>query len=137
MKMTDRFFQKEFVTETDEPYLLSLKIIDRMRDFYGVSEKRNEYKTDGPEQMSVVEFIVTKEIDDYTHIKMEFTLNGSANELNVKMMGEIVLILDNYGFFSEAFSEFYMEKLYKDTKDKCEKTIEEIKKRFERVIDAS
>lgn len=137
MKITDRFFQKEFVVETSEPYLLSLKIIDRMRDFYGISEKRNEYKTDGPEQMSVVEFIVTKEIDDYTHIKMDFCLNGNDYTLNVKMTGEIVLILDNYGFFSEAFGEFYMEKLYGDAKDECEKAIEKIKKRFERVIDAS
>jgi hypothetical protein len=135
MKITDRFFEKEFFIDVDDPYTLSLKIMDRLRGFYNVSEKLNEYKTDGPEQLSNVMFVITKEIDDYATIKMEFDMTGSGKRMNIKIMGEIVLVLDNYGLFSESFTEFYMEKLYKDTREKCEKTIYEIKKRFDRMIE--
>lgn len=137
MKVTDKFFEKEFAIDAEDPYLLSLKIIDRMRDFYGVSEKRNEYKTDGLEHISNVEFIISKEADDYAHIKMEFRLHGEGKKLDVRIIGAIVLVLDNFGFFSESFMEFYIEKLYEDTKKKCEKTVDEIKKRFDKILETA
>ncbi|MEM7819512.1 MAG: hypothetical protein QXD48_01645 [Candidatus Aenigmatarchaeota archaeon] len=135
MRIFDNFYTKTINMYVKEPYLISLRIIDSMRNFFNVSEKKNEYKTDGPKHISNIEFTITKDIDRYANVKMEFSLYGKDNILTINVLGSVILTIDKFGFFSDIFSQFYLEKIYPQTRKECEKVIEEIKKRFEKIIE--
>ena len=123
-------FSKQVFIESLNPYNLSLDILDNFSGFGKVTEKKHEYKTDGPRKIVNIEFEVEDEVDSHSSIKFTLRINGEHNEkgsLTINMTGSFNLKMSGRkGFGSETFSEYYFENLFPSLKSNAIEKIEKL-----------
>ena len=118
MEIEDVIFVKEAVINTPDPIDLSMKILEKAMSYGEVIEKRSTFETDGPLKKSAMEFDVIRRFDDYSQFRISLLLNGEMNHrafLEISLSGSVRTRIEEEGFFSTVFSEFYLENLYQRT----------------------
>ncbi|HLC76611.1 MAG TPA: hypothetical protein VJH04_00235, partial [archaeon] len=75
-------------------------------------EKTNVYETDGPHNRSTVVFEALELIDDFSRISFRFELLGEDGLLRANVRGGLKLRIDETGFFSQVFSDYYVRTIF-------------------------
>ncbi|MBI2579727.1 MAG: hypothetical protein HYW27_02390 [Candidatus Aenigmarchaeota archaeon] len=112
MKIDETISEKNVVMEKDDPYGFSMKLMDRMSEFGHVTERRNEYMTDGPEHRSFVEFDVVDVMDDFSRIQVSVFMDSVQKTLSMRVICSFDVKADESGFMSSMLSEYYVENIY-------------------------
>lgn len=129
MKIEDTLLKKTLNTRTDDPYGESLKFMHRISHKGHVVERTNEYSTNGLFHRSEVFFDLVQPLDKYSRVMLSFFLvgeNGKKNSLHTDITASFISEIKETGFFSEGFTEFYMENIFPIMRKTAEEKIESL-----------
>ena len=108
MEIKETLMDESFSVASTDPYMLSLKIMEELSKDVKIVEKKNEYETDGPHHRSIVVFETIEIIDGFSKILFKFELTGDDGVLRANIAGLLKLHIDETGFFSQIFSDYYV-----------------------------
>lgn len=103
---------QSFSVSSSDPYMFSLKVMEQLSKNVKIVEKKNLYETDGPHHRSVVDFDTIELIDDFSKIVFHFSLVGEDGTLRANIDGHLHLIIDETGFFSQMFTDYYVKNIF-------------------------
>ncbi len=103
---------QSFTLNTTDPYLFSLQAMEEMSKNVKVIERKNEYETDGPHHRSVLVFDTIERIDDFSKIVFRFSLTGEDGLLRASVTGSLSIGMDEAGFFSQIFTDYYVKTVF-------------------------
>ena len=112
MKIKETLLSRAFSVSDPDPYMLSLKAMEQLSKDAKVVEKKNTYETDGPHHRSEVDFDTIDLVDDFSKIIFHFNLLGEDGLLRAGVNGNLLLNIDETGFFSEVFSDYYVKNIF-------------------------
>lgn len=140
MRIVEEIFLKDIHLKTNDPFSLSLEILNLSREFGEPIEKKNIYETDGPRKRVEMSFDLEKEIDKFTTAKISFDINGESNSkgvLDIKLKGEFQTTMAGGGPISRAFNDYYQSEILPQLKKEfsiLKDVGDEIEKRINRLI---
>jgi hypothetical protein len=99
---------------TDDPYGKALHIMHNISHIGKVIERQNELWTDGVRHSSIVEFDLVETMDSFSRVIVNVTMRGTkeTKDLDVKKTVQAITNIKEHGFFSSAFAEYYMKRMY-------------------------
>ena len=107
----EAIYEKKYIIETKDPYILALKIIDIATKHGKIIEKENVYETDGPVKEAKIKFDLIIKLSSYSRAKFKFNILGRTNEISfisISINGESqVRIPKSQGLVSEAYYNFF------------------------------
>jgi hypothetical protein len=115
MRIEEDLRKKTIQLVSQDPYYFSLEFMRRMSEKGKILEKENKYATGGPFHRSDVVFDFVQHLDGYTSIRVRFFLmgeNGTKNFLRIDIAPSFISFVEETGFFSKAFAEFYLENIF-------------------------
>ncbi len=115
MQIEESLVTKTITRNSTDPYYTSLEFMRRMSGRGKVVEKENSYSTDGPFHRSDVAFELIEHLDKYTDLRITFYLTGensTRNFLRADIVASFVTHIDERGFFTQTFVEFYMSNVF-------------------------
>ena len=112
MKIKETLMSQSFSISNNDPYLFSLRVMEELSKGVKVVERKNEYQTDGPHHRSVVVFDAMELIDDFSKVTFRFTLTGEDGLLRVNIHGSLAVGIEETGFFSQIFSDYYVKTIF-------------------------
>ncbi len=133
MIISDEIFDETFDIHTDDPYEKSQFFRNKLAEMGKIIEKKNELWTDGPEHRSVVEFNILEVLDPYSHVSVNFLMNGlkESKLLQISAKIETTTTIKEQGFFTSAFAEYYMKTSYPAISKMCRDRANAFKKGIE------
>ena len=131
MKIKETLMDRSFSVGNSDPYMLSLKAMESLSKDVKVVERKNSYETDGPHHRSVVVFDTIDLIDDFSKIVFHFDLLGEDGLLRVNVNGLLSLNVEETGFFSQIFNDYYVKTVFPLLRKVSEKKIEFFSDRVE------
>ncbi|MBI2578502.1 MAG: hypothetical protein HYW26_02195 [Candidatus Aenigmarchaeota archaeon] len=138
MEIEDTVFSKAALINTPDPYTLSLSILEKAMSLGDVVEKKNIFETDGPMKKFITEFDVIKHYDDYSQSRIMISMNGESNSrsfLEIGMNGVTRTKIEEEGFFSSVFTEFYLEGIYQDVTRRAREEVIKSGKELEKSVE--
>jgi hypothetical protein len=126
MRIEENLFKKTITRNTTDPYFTSLEFMKQISSKGKVIEKENSYSTDGPFHRSEVVFEFVQHLDAYTSMKLAFFLmgeNSTRNYLRMDVVASFSTNIEENGFFTEFFAEFYLENVFPIMKKTAESRI--------------
>lgn len=133
MEIRETLFSKTFSLENEDPYRLSLDFMRRIAENYAVYETKNTYNTDGPVKKCTVVFDVIEQLDKFSRIRICFTIEGENRVLYVDVVGEFIVKISQDGFFTDVFTEFYINNVFPSLRKISEKRVKELEAELESV----
>jgi hypothetical protein len=133
MEVRETLFTKSFSVENNDPYALSIEFMSRLSEIGRIYERKNIYETDGPVKKSVVAFDLVEVLDRFSFVIINFSLESEKNMLYVDILGEFVLRIKEYGFFTEIFTDFYLHNVFPVLRKVSEKRAIELEQHLERL----
>ena len=122
-------YEKKYIIETKDPYILALKIIDIATKHGKVIEKENIYETDGPVKEAKIKFDLIIKLSSYSRVKFKFNILGKSNSvsfISIAINGESqARIHKSQGMISEAYYNFFIKHMYPDMAKKNIKRVKE------------
>ena len=112
MEIRESLMEQAFSAESSDPYMFSLHIMEEISRASKIIEKKNEYETDGPHHRSTVSFEAIELVDDFSKILFKFDLFGEDGLLRVNIKGILKLHIEETGFFSQTFSDYYVKTVF-------------------------
>ncbi len=109
MEIKETLMSRSFTVSTHDPYMFSLRLMENLSTETKIIEKKNEYETDGPHHRSIVVFEAVELIDGFSKILFKFVLVGEDDLLRAGVSGLLKLHIDETGFFSQVFSDYYVD----------------------------
>lgn len=136
--ITETFFQKKIILETNDIYSTALEIKDIVSAFGNIIVKKNSYQTDGPRKRVFLSFKVTRPVDKISGAKIAVDINGESNStglLSISIAGEFNSFLRfSSGFVSHVFYEYYRDNIFPVLKDETENDTKRILQQIESKI---
>jgi hypothetical protein len=129
MKIEESLFTKTLTKDTTDPYYSSLEFMRQLSMKGRIIEKQNSYSTDGPFHRSEVVFEFVQHLDSYTSLKLVFFLmgeNSNRNYLRLDISASFSTHIEEEGFFTEFFAEFYLENVFPVMKKTAENKIKNL-----------
>lgn len=124
-----------FTVSNSDPYMFSLHVMEELSKDSKVVEKKNEYETDGPHHRSTVIFDTVDLVDDFSKILFRFNLVSEDGLLRANITGSLAVGIDETGFFSQIFSDYYVKNIFpllrKISEDKIAFFGDKVEKLFE------
>ncbi len=133
MEVRETLFTKSFSTENEDPYTLSIEFMKRLSEVGRIYERKNIYETDGPAKRSIVVFDLVEVLDGLSRIEINFSMESDNKTLYVDIMSEFVLKIKESGFFTEAFTDFYLHHVFPVLRKVSEKRAHELETQIERL----
>ena len=112
MKIKESLMNQSFSITNSDPYLFSLRVMEELSKDVKVIERKNQYETDGPHHRSVVGFDTVDLIDDFSKILFRFDLASEDGTLRANITGSLAVGIDETGFFSQIFSDYYVKVIF-------------------------
>lgn len=112
MEIKESLMNQAYSINSQDPYLFSLKLMEDLSKDTKLIEKKNEYETDGPHHRSIVIFEALELIDDFSKVSFRFELTGEDGLLRADVRGVLKLHIDETGFFSQTFSDYYVKVIF-------------------------
>ncbi len=115
MQIEENLVTKTITRNSSDPYYTSLEFMRRMSGRGKIIEKENSYSTDGPFHRSEVVFEMVQHLDSYTDLKITFYLTGensTRNYLRADIVASFISRIQEHGFFTELFTEFYLQNIF-------------------------
>jgi hypothetical protein len=131
MEVRETLFTKSFSVENDDPASLSLDFMRKLSDVGKIYEKKHVFETNGPVKKSVLVFDLVEVLDRFSRISINFSLESENRTLYVEILGEFVLKIKDYGFFTEIFTDFYLRNVFPTLRKVSEKRTAELQQRLE------
>ncbi|MBI4154356.1 hypothetical protein HY501_03390 [Candidatus Woesearchaeota archaeon] len=131
MEIREALFKKSFSVESKDPYGLSLDFMKRMSENYMVYERKNLLETDGPSRRSSLVFDVVENLDDFSRIIVNISMDGENGTLYVNLEAEFVLHIREHGFFTDIFTEFYLNNVFPVLRQASEQRAREMKEELD------
>ncbi len=132
--ITETFFDKKIILETDDIYSTAMEIKEIVSPFGSVVEKKNKYETDGPRKRVALSFEVTRPVDKISGARINVDITGESGAtglLSINITGEFCSFLRfKNGFVSQVFYEYYRDSIFPVLKDETES---EMKKIFQQI----
>lgn len=132
MELREILFKKSFSVENSDVYGLSLDFMRKLSNSYRIYERKNIFQTDGPVKKSILVFDVIESLDSFSHIVINFSMEGENQNLYVDVSGEFVLDVHEEGFFGGIFTEFYLNNVFPKLRKISESRIQELNAELER-----
>ncbi|MBI3190864.1 hypothetical protein HYZ41_04130 [archaeon] len=132
MEIRETLFKKTFSIENEDPYRISLDFMRRISENYTVYETKNIYMTDGPVKKCTLVFDVIEPLDNFSRIRICFTIEGENRTLYVDVIGEFIVKIGQEGFFTDIFTEFYINKIFPGLRKISEKRVRELEAELEK-----
>lgn len=133
MEISENIFTKNFSVETENPYLLAYEFMKKLSAYYMIYERKNVFETNGPTKKAVLIFDVVENIDPFSQVSVNFSMESNNTTLFVEISGEFVLRLKEEGFFSEAFAEFYMSNMFQPMRAASQRRMKELETELSRL----
>lgn len=133
MELRETLFSRSFSVENEDAYGLSLDFMKKLSEIGMVYERKNRYLTDGPVKKGEVVFDLVEMLDSFSFVMINFSLVSENKQLYVDILGEFVLKIKNQGFFTEAFTDFYLHNVFPVLRKVSEKRVEELNKTIEKI----
>ena len=137
MKIEESLFKRTITKSTQDPYFASLEFMKQISARGKIIEKENSYSTDGPFHRSEVVFEFIQHLDSYTSMKLAFYLmgeNSKRNYLRLDIAASFSTNIEEAGFFTEFFAEFYLENVFPVMKKTAENRLKNMLSFSEAVI---
>lgn len=112
MRIKETLMTQSFSVNDPDPYMFSLDVMEKLSKDVKVVEKKNIYETDGPHHKSTVVFETVELIDDFSKIVFKFELFGEDNALRANINGLLSLNIEETGFFSQIFTDYYVKTIF-------------------------
>lgn len=112
MRIKETLMSQSFSINNSDPYLFSLHVMEELSKEARVVEKKNEYATDGPHHKSTLVFDTIDIIDDFSKIVFRFSLVSEDGTLRASVSGSLAVGIDETGFFSQIFSDYYVKTVF-------------------------
>ncbi len=112
MEIKETLMNRSFAVMNSDPYLLALKAMEEISKYAKVIESTNTYESDGPHHRSHVSFDTIEIVDDFARIVFTFDMRGENGMLRVNIDGFLDLKIDEIGFFTQTFSDYYVKTLF-------------------------
>lgn len=112
MEIRESLIKKDFSVESENPHALSMEFMKKLSEHYRIYERKNTFETDGPTKRSVLVFDVVEPLDRFSRIIVNFSMEGEKKMLCVNITGEFVLRIKEHGFFTDTFTEFYLNNVF-------------------------
>ena len=112
MIVEDTIYERRFSLECSNIFSSGLKIIEMASKYGQIIEKKNTYETNGPSHRTEMAFDIIKHTDDFSSVKISFSIKGHENVLEIEMSGIFYMEIDDERFFNRVFSEFYSVKIF-------------------------
>ena len=112
MKIKESLMNQSFSVSNSDPYLFSLQVMEELSKDVKVVERKNEYETDGPHHRSVVVFDTVDLVDDFSKILFRFNLAAEDGTLRANINGSLAIGIEETGFFSQIFSDYYVKTVF-------------------------
>lgn len=112
MRIKEVLMDQSFSIDSSDPYMFSLHVMEELSKDIRVVEKKNEYETDGPHHRSSVIFDAVELVDNFSKIVFRFALIGEDGTLRANIRGMLSSSIDETGFFSEMFTDYYVKTVF-------------------------
>ncbi|MBS3052867.1 MAG: hypothetical protein J4469_00030 [Candidatus Aenigmarchaeota archaeon] len=115
MQVEETLLTRRIIIETKDPYSLALELMEAASQFGNIVEKENKYETDGPERKTTLNFEIVENTDRASHLVVEFNTLGETNSVNylgIDITARFVCSIMSEGFFSSAFTDYYLKHLF-------------------------
>ena len=133
MEVRETLFSKSFSVETGDPLALSMDFMKKLADTGLIYERKNVYETDGPVKKFILVFDLVEVLDGFSRIQINFSFESENNTLYADILGEFVLRIKDYGFFTEVFTDFYLHNVFPALRKVSEKRAQELEQRMEKI----
>ncbi len=134
MEIKESLMSQSFSVSSSDPYMLSLKAMEELSKSAKVVERKNLYETDGPHHKSTVVFDTVELVDDFSKIIFRFDLAGEDGTLRVDVSGLLDLHIEETGFFSDIFTDYYVKNIFPLLRKISEERISFFVERVERLF---
>ena len=133
MQIRESLFSKGFSVENENPYILALDMMKKLSEHYIIYERKNVFETDGPVKKATLVFDVVEPLDKFSHVRVNFSMEGENSILYVDVKGEFVLKIKDQGFFTEVFTEFYLNNIFPTLRRVSEQRVKELNRELEKL----
>lgn len=112
MRIKEVLMDQSFSVESSDPYMFSLHVMEELSKEIRIMERKNEYETDGPHHRSYVVFDAVELVDNFSKIVFRFALTGEDGMLRASVKGVLNSSIDETGFFSQMFTDYYVKTIF-------------------------
>lgn len=112
MRIKEVLMDQSFSFSNSDPYMFSLHLMEELSKDIRIVEKKNEYETDGPHHRSFVAFDAIEIVDNFSKIVFRFALTGEDGTVRANIKGMLNSSVDETGFFSQMFTDYYMKTIF-------------------------
>ncbi len=126
MEIRESLFSKRVSLENEDPYKLAMDFMRRVSENYRVYERKNVFSTDGPTKKSEIIFDILEILDSCARIRVEFSMESENNTLYIDVSGEFIIKIRQSGFFTDIFTEFYLNNIFPSLRKISEKRAKEL-----------
>src|SRR3972149_1307514 len=124
MRIKETLMNQAFSVNTPDPLMLSLHAMEEVSKDTKVVEKKNLYETDGPHHRSTINFDAIELVDDFSKIIFHFNLLGEDGTLRANIDGLLSVNIEDTGFFSRVFGDYYIRNIFPLLRKMSEERIE-------------
>ena len=119
----------------ENPFQTANMILGEASKLGTVTVAKNEFLTNGPQNIISVDFVVSDHIDNFSSAILNVSISGEQKGfLEISFETKTKTLIKEIGFFSASFANYYMEKNYSDTSKRASKLAADLEKRFEQMI---
>ena len=133
MEVRETLFERSFSVDTEDPYGTAADFMQKLSAIGLVYERKNIYMTDGPVKKTVLVFDLVETLDSFSRVIINFAMDGENKILYVNILGEFVLKIQDSGFFSEVFTDFYLHNVFPVLRKVSEKRVKELNQSIEKL----
>lgn len=126
MEIRETMYDKKITLENNSPYLVALDLIKKLSQKIKITEKKNFYETDGPHHRSEIIAEIEEKQDNFSKTVFVLSFLGEEKSLVVGLEGRFEVAVVENGFFSESFSQFYVDRIFPIFRKRSEIRIKEI-----------
>ena len=126
MEIRESLFSKRVSLDNEDPYKLAMDFMRKVSENYRVYERKNVFSTDGPTKKSVIIFDILEILDSCSRIRVEFSMESENNTLYIDVSGEFIIKIRQSGFFTDIFTEFYLNNIFPSLRKISEKRAKEL-----------
>lgn len=112
MRIKEVLMDQSFSIDSSDPYMFSLHVMEELSKEIRIVERKNEYETDGPHHRSSVVFDAVELVDNFSKIVFRFALTGEDGALRASIKGTLSSSIDETGFFSQMFTDYYVKTIF-------------------------
>jgi hypothetical protein len=135
-KFSDEFYKKTYTISAEDPYLITIKLMEHLHRYGNVVEKLNILTAGETDKASKVDFLLEHKFDKFTKLIFLFQTRGDIKNkrLNITIMGMHQMHLPLIGPAEDTFNLWYLQEAYPQIYASVKKTAKMIIKDTEKTI---